>query len=444
MRIWLSLVSPDPYCPGMKQPATRFAPAQSALEIAKGIGAGDLSPAAAIEQSLAAIAAIDTEIAAFVVTAPDQSRSSALKASGPLAGLALGVKDAFDTCDFPTEKGTPIYAGNRPRSDASVVALARRAGATVIGKTTTTELQHRTPFSSTRNPHNPAHTPGGSSSGSAAAVAAGMIPIAIGAQTAGSVIRPAAFCGIAGFKPSFRLLPTVGLQDFAWMLDTAGLFASSVADVAYFAEHLTQRSLRVDGSDPGTPRIGVMRLHVWDEASAEMQAAIEQTAKRAEKAGAKIVHLDMSDTLIEAFDSHLIIQNYQGALALAWEHDTHREALSPALAAALDEGKAIPTDVYDLARSRSKRGRRALSALFDSAGIDVILTPSASGAAPAGLSFTGDHSFNRLWTLMGTPCVNVPGLFGADNLPLGVQIVAPFGRDLQCLQAAAFIERIIA
>jgi Asp-tRNA(Asn)/Glu-tRNA(Gln) amidotransferase A subunit family amidase len=426
-----------------KSSSAPFVPV-SALAIARSIESGDITPAISIAQSVEAIAAHDEQVGAFVVTDPYRATTHALVAEGPLAGLTLGVKDVYDTQDFATGMGSPIYTGYKSPGDASVVALARRAGVTVIGKTTTTELQHRTPFALTRNPHDLDHTPGGSSSGSAAAVAAGMVPLALGAQTAGSVIRPAAYCGIAGFKPSFRLLPTVGMKAFAWSLDTAGLFAAGVADVAYFAEHLMHRPMRVDGQDPGAPRIGVLRTHVWHEASTEMQEAIERTTAKAVAAGATVIDIDMPPALVEAFDSHGIIQNYQGAQSLAWELDAHRDDLSPALQAALDEGNATPTEAYDHARSLAKRGRRALKDLFAEAGIDAILTPSATGAAPAGLDFTGDHSFNRLWTLMGTPAVNVPGHIASNGLPLGIQVVAPFGRDLACLQTAYFVERVIA
>jgi Asp-tRNA(Asn)/Glu-tRNA(Gln) amidotransferase A subunit family amidase len=431
------------YCPRMSKAASRFPAPISAIGLVEAIAAGDLTPERAIAQSLEVIAAHDPAIAAFVTTAPDRSRAHAASATGPLAGLAIAVKDVYDTEDFPTQMGSPIYAGHQSPGDASVVAMARRLGATIVGKTTTTELQNRTVTSPTGNPHNLAHTPGGSSSGSAAAVAAGMVPIAFGAQTAGSVVRPAAYCGIAGFKPSYRLLPTVGMKAFSWSLDTAGLFAAGVADVAFFAECLTGRTMRVDGLDLTAPRIGVLRTHVWDLVSPDMRAAIGRTAGIVASAGAEVFDLDMPDALVDAFDAHRIIQNYQGAQALAWEMAAHRDKISPDLLAALDEGAAIGADDYDHARSLAKRGRRALKALFEDFQLDAILTPSATGAAPEGLDFTGDHSFNRLWTLMGTPCVNVPGLFDPNGMPLGVQIVAPFGRDHDCLKVAHFAERAI-
>jgi Asp-tRNA(Asn)/Glu-tRNA(Gln) amidotransferase A subunit family amidase len=429
----------------MTKSASRFPPPISALALARSIANGDLTPAIAIEQSLEAIAAHEPAVAAFVATAPERSLAQALEATGPLAGLAIGVKDVYETHDFPTEMGSPIYAGYRSAGDAPVVAIARRLGATIVGKTTTTELQSRTAFAGTRNPHDLAHTPGGSSSGSAAAVAAGMIPLSLGAQTAGSVVRPAAYCGIAGFKPSYRLLPTVGMKAFAWSLDTAGLFGAGVEDVAYFAEHLTGRPMRVDSvADAGAPRIGVLRTHVWDMVSPEMQGALAEAAALAEKAGATMIDLDMPTALIDAYASHQVIMNYQGAQALAWELAAHRADMSAALLQAMDEGAAIAPEIYDRARSLAKRGRMALKALFADLSLDAILTPSATGAAPEGLYYTGDHAFNRLWTLMGTPAVNIPGCYDTAGLPLGLQIVAPFGRDRECLQIARFVERAIA
>ena len=203
---------------------------QSFIALREAIASGALDPRDAIAQSLDAIDAKESDIRAFV-TRGDRQVLLAGQAKGPLAGIAVAVKDIFDTADLPTSYGSPIYAGHQPRADAALVAMLRRAGAAIVGKTVTTEFAHFTP-GPTRNPHDPGHTPGGSSSGSAAAVAAGMVPAAIGTQTAGSIIRPAAFCGIAGYKPSFRLVPTVGTKTFSWSLDTVGFFAASVADVA--------------------------------------------------------------------------------------------------------------------------------------------------------------------------------------------------------------------
>src|ERR1700761_4278272 len=252
-------------------------PMLSALDLARLIEAGEITARAVVDLCAEAIAAREKEVHAFVVldlVAARQAADNPKLPSTPLRGLAVGFKDIFDTADFPTQYGSPIYAGFHPRADAAAVALTRRAGGIVIGKTVTTEFATMVP-SVTRNPHNLAHTPGGSSSGSCAAIAAGMLPIAFGSQTAGSVIRPAAFCGIAGFKPSYRLIPTAGVKDVAWHLDTAGVFGSGVADVAFAAAAVLDRDLRVDRAAPSPPRIALARTHLWQEASPDMQRAVE-------------------------------------------------------------------------------------------------------------------------------------------------------------------------
>lgn len=416
---------------------SRFPAPVSAVAVAAAVEAGRTTAAAAIERSIAAVEAHDEMLSAFVTTGFDEARAAAA-ASGPLAGLALGVKDIIDTAGLATEMGSPLYAGNRPRADAPVVALARRAGAAVIGKTVTTEFAYLQP-GPTRNPARLDHTPGGSSSGSAAAVAAGLIPLAFGTQTGGSVVRPAAFCGVAGFKPSFRLIPTVGVKCFSWSLDTVGVFGAGVADAAYFMAALTGRDLRVDGRDPAAPRIGLVRTHLWEEASGEMRQAVETAGRLAEAGGARLVDIELPGLFADAFAAHQVIQDFQAAQALAWEYDHHAQALSPILRDALALGRMLKPEDYDRARRTARQARLALRDLF--ADIDVILTPSAPGAAPEGLATTGTSIFNRLWTLMGTPALNVPGLTGAGGLPLGVQIVAPFGRDRACLEAGRFLER---
>lgn len=417
-----------------------------ALALARGIEDGTGTPAQVLELCAEAIAARESEVRAFTVLDLDAARKQAhaLGASArelPLRGLPVGVKDIFDTVDFPTCYGSPIYRDNRPRTDASLVMLVRRAGGIVPGKTVTTELASLHP-GVTRNPHNPAHTPGGSSSGSAAAVAAGMLPIALGSQTGGSVIRPAAFCGVAGFKPSYKLLPTVGMKCFSWSLDTAGVFAAGVADAAFAAAAITGRALRVDDVEPGAPRILLVRTHVWDEASEAMKAAVECAARAAEQAGAKVIDTKLPPILEEAFRAHVIVQDYEAFRALAFEYDRHREALAPILRNQIEKGGTFTHDEYDAARRSTRGARHALADLMADA--DVILTPSAPGAAPSGIGATGLPTFNKLWTLMGTPCVNVPGLVDRAGLPLGVQVVGRFGRDRAALAAALFLEQAIA
>ena len=285
---------------------------QSVLSILSAIERGETTPQETVAQSFDAIAAMDLNIGAFRTVADrDIALAAAAKATGPLAGIAVGVKDIFDTHDMPTEFGSAVYAGNRPASDAAVVAMMRAKGAVVAGKTVTTEFAFLHP-AGTRNPRNPEHTPGGSSSGSAAAVAAGMVPAALGTQTGGSIIRPAAYCGVAGYKPSFRLVPMVGVKPFSWSLDTAGFFAASVADAAEFAARLTGRSLAVEVVDPKALKIGLCRTAVWSEASADMRAAVELAAERAEKAGATVVEIEEPDALAAARESSSGAAEFRG------------------------------------------------------------------------------------------------------------------------------------
>jgi Asp-tRNA(Asn)/Glu-tRNA(Gln) amidotransferase A subunit family amidase len=426
----------------MQDRPDRERPMLSALGLAGRIEAGELSPRDAVELCAEAIAAREKDVGAFVALDLDAARRAADApglASAPLRGLPVAFKDIFDTADLPTQYGSPIYSGYRPRADATAVALTRRAGGIVIGKTVTTEMASLVP-AGTRNPHNLAHTPGGSSSGSAAAVAAAMAPIAFGTQTAGSVIRPAAYCGVAGFKPSYRLIPMVGVKTLAWHLDTAGLFGAGVADVAFAAAAILGRDLRVDRSAPAAPRIALVRSHLWPQASTAMQNAVETAARIAEASGAKVTNVTLPPILQQAYAAQFTVQDYEVFRALAFEYDRHREAIGKELREQLDRAAAISADEYDAARRVASRARQVFADTM--AEHDVILTPSAPGAAPHGLGATGDPMFNRLWTLLGTPCVNVPGFY-ADELPLGVQIVGRFGRDRTTLEAALFLERAL-
>ena len=411
----------------------------SALDLARRIEAGDISAASVIDLCAEAIAARETEIGAFVTYDVEKARSYAGR-GGALRGLPVGIKDIFDTADMPTEYGSAIYQGHQPASDASAVSLVRRAGGVVLGKTVTTEFAYLQP-PKTRNPHNLAHTPGGSSSGSAAAIAAGMLPLALGSQTGGSVIRPAAYCGVTGYKPSYKLVPTVGMKCFSWSLDTVGVFAAGAADAAFAASAITGRDLRVDRTAPAAPCIALLRTHIWNEASTPMQNAVESAGRAAEKAGARVTEMEMPRALAQAFEAHPTIQDYEAFRALAFEFDNHRDRLGPLLRALLEDASSITPEAYDLARRCARRARHALADL--KAEFDVILTPSAPGVAPDTGS-TGKALFNRLWTLMGTPCVNVPGLLDSSGLPLGLQIVGRIGRDREALEAALFVENALA
>ena len=417
---------------------------RSALDLAARLEAGKLTPRAAVEMCAEAIAAREKDIGAFVtldLAAARRAADDPRLASLPLSGLPVAFKDIFDTADLPTRYGSPVYANNRPAADATAVVMTRDAGGIVIGKTVTTQFASLVP-AATRNPRNLAHTPGGSSAGSAAAVAAGMVPLAFGTQTAGSVIRPAAFCGVAAFKPSYRLIPMVGVKDVAWHLDTAGLFGAGVADVAFAAAAVLQRELRVDRAAPAAPRIAVARTHLWPKASPAMQQAVETAARIAAAAGAKVADLELSPIVEDAYEAQFTIQDYENIRALAFEYERHRDRIDPLLRTQLERAVAISADEYDAARRLASRARQLLAdAMADH---DVILTPSAPGAAPHGFATTGDPMFNRLWTLMGAPCINVTGMNDGNGLPLGIQIVGRFGRDHAALEAALFVERAIA
>ncbi|WP_417412435.1 amidase [Hoeflea sp.] len=409
----------------------------SLAALVKARNAGKAGPELMVALCRDAIARKDERIKAFAHVA----EQPAIQANGPLAGVAIGIKDIIDTFDQPTGYGSAAYEGYRPRVDAAIVDLARRQGATIIGKTATTEFAYFQP-AWTVNPHNHAHTPGGSSSGSAAAVAAGMIPAAIGTQTGGSVLRPAAFCGVTGYKPSFRLLPTTGMKHFAPSLDTVGLFAAGVADVALLAALLTGRDLAPlagePAFDPSGIRVGLYRCAQLETADPAMRAALDKAADRAADAGFDVGEIGEPEALALACDAHSTIQDHEAGLTCGPDLARYPDLLSPVLTQTIERGQAISPSDYDAARRHAKRGRGATRALFSE--IDILLTPSAPGAAPHGLETTGDPRFNRLWTLMGTPAISIPGFKDDSGMPLGIQAVARFGQDKRLLQAAAMLE----
>jgi Asp-tRNA(Asn)/Glu-tRNA(Gln) amidotransferase A subunit family amidase len=409
----------------------------SLAELQSRIDSGDLSADAAIDQSLEAIGAHDQTIGAFVCRAKTVDAVGA----GPLRGIAVGIKDIIDTSDFPTEMGSPIYRGWRPRADAPVVMLLKQAGATIVGKTTTTAFASLDP-TMTLNPRNPNHTPGGSSAGSAAAVAAGMIPLALGTQTGGSVIRPASFCGVAAIKPSFPLLPTVGVKCYSWTLDTVGLFAAGVEDLAHGLSAMIHRPELLPDAAMQAPRIGVVTQDFAGAPEATSEEALRIASTAAEGAGASVRPLALPEILAEAWRIHPTVQEFEAHQALAWEYRTHHQAMPPLLRAKLDETIGILPAEYDEARGIARRARGALAEIFD--GVDVLLTFSAPGAAPKGLDWTGDPRFNRLWTLMGVPCLNIPAIVTDGGLPVGVQVIARFGDDAGALAAARFVEEALA
>lgn len=414
-----------------------------AVEAARRIEAGSLTVEALAEACLERIAERDGEVGAFIHIDPEAVRiaARAARADGPLRGLPVAVKDLIDTADLPAEYGSPIWAGNRPAEDAAVVARTKAAGGLILGKTVTTEFAWRRP-GKTRNPHDLGHTPGGSSSGSAAAVADCMVPLAFGTQTAGSVIRPAAYCGVVGFKPTFGTHDRRGVKLLAEYLDTVGVFARSVEDVAFFDYALRGESMpRLDGFDGAAPRLGI-HVPFADRIDDDAAGALERVRVAAQTAGARVVAL-VDWAAYEAMDAvHTTVMTAGAARALAWEYDNARDQLSDFYRDTLAEGRAIDDAAYYEAQARADAFRNEAVVRLD--GIDAILTVPASGEAPAGIEWTGDPLFNKVWTLLRWPCVTIPAGRGSHGLPVGVQIVTGYGEDARALAVASWLERALA
>jgi Asp-tRNA(Asn)/Glu-tRNA(Gln) amidotransferase A subunit family amidase len=361
---------------------------------------------------------------------------------GILAGLPVAIKDIIDTVDMPTGYGSPIYAGNRPFADAACVALLRMAGATIMGKSVTTELANRF-AGATVNPHHPSHTPGGSSSGSAAAVADFHVPAALGTQTAGSVIRPAAYCGVVGYKPSFGEFPRTGIKLQCPSLDTLGIICRRVADIAPLRAALLATTLRPIESSTASPRIAVCHTPAWDKADADTQALLERTAAKLAAAGARISKIEFKSPFAGVLEHHRRIVIFEAARNYAYEYEQHNEHLSEAIRDnVLTPGRELPLAAYIEALETAEAFRRHVDDIFRD--VDLILAPSAPGEAPAGLQSTGDPVFNGLWTLAWVPCITVPAGKGTQGLPLGVQLIGQRFCDEALLGAATWVERALA
>ena len=357
---------------------------------------------------------------------------------GLLAGLPVGIKDIIDTAGMPTEHGSPIYRGNRPFADAACVALLRMAGAVIMGKTVTTEFANRFP-GPTVHPHNPAHTPGGSSSGSAAGVADFQVAAGLGTQTGGSVIRPSAFCGVIGYKPSFGEFSRGGVKIQCPNLDTLGLLCRSLDDLSLLRAALLGVEPQPLNRTTGAPRIGFCRTPVWDAADTATQTLLERTASRLSGAGATVREVTFAPQFQNIHEHHRRIFSYEAARNLAYEYDNHSDQVSAVLRESLlAPGRALPLSAYIEALEAAEAYRAHLDDIFSD--FDVLLTPSAVGEAPEWLGSTGDARFNSLWTLAWTPCVTLPAATGPKGLPLGVQLVGARFRDEALFDAAAWVE----
>jgi Asp-tRNA(Asn)/Glu-tRNA(Gln) amidotransferase A subunit family amidase len=419
----------------------------SARAAAQEIAAGRISAVELVTACLDRIAAREPAVGAWHRLDRDAALAAARHCdaaapSGPLHGIPIAVKDLIDTVDLPTGYGSAIYEGNRPAADAACVALARGAGAIVLGKSVTTEFACFTP-GKTANPHNPGHTPGGSSSGSAAAVADGMVPLAFGTQTAGSVIRPAAFCGCVGFKPSFGLIPRAGVKMLCDSLDTIGTMARNVGDAAFFAGVVSGRPALRDVAMPfAPPHFGFYRTPMWAEAEPGTAAALDQARTALERAGAWVAEIAVPPEHRGLTAAQDAVMGFELARNLAHERLRHSAELSPRLAQMLDAGMTVGADAYDAALAQTAAARARLDAFFGPC--DALLTPAAPGEAPLGLGYTGNPVFNRMWTLLGTPCVTLPAIWGESGLPTGIQLVGRPGHDAPLMAAALFAERVLA
>jgi amidase len=411
------------------------------------IASGKLTAVKLAEDCLARVAEREEEVQAWAYIDPERVLAEARARDGEaprsaLHGIPVAIKDIIDTADMPTEYGSPIYAGHRPRADASCVTLLRNAGAVIMGKTVTAEFAMRGP-GKTRNPLNTEHTPGGSSSGSAAAVADHMVPIALGTQTSGSVLRPAAFCGIVGFKPTFNVINPAGVKPNSESFDTVGLMARTVADVALALAVLTGHAAR-ETSLPSIdkPRIGFYRTPQWARAEAATTSALEGAVSQLGKAGARIREITMPPQFDELFAAKNRVSDYETARALAWERQHFPEKLSATLRKKLVKSDACTFDQFIAAQKLLGECRRQLDDAFGD--FDVLLVPTASGEAPKGLTTTGDSIFNQIWTALHTPAVTVPVFTGPSGLPMGAQLIGPYGADEKTLACAEWVYRALS
>ena len=420
---------------------------ETASDLVPRIRAGEITSEDLIQDCLARIGATDGAIRAWMhldrAQALDQAREldelrSNGRPLGPLHGIPVGIKDIIDTIDMPTEFGSPIHAGRQSRADATVVAKLREAGAVIMGKTVTTEFAFMSPGKTT-NPHDPAHTPGGSSSGSAAAVAAGHVPLAVGSQTAGSVIRPASYCGIYGLKPSRGMISRTGVMRASECLDQVGVFGRSLQDVALLTDVLSG----YDAADGATYARAKPNLSVGSRAEAPVEPSFlwfklpfdDQLADDAragfdelrEALGAQVETMELPPALGNIIGHHRVIQEYELRRNLACEVENHPDQLSSYLTEALQRADAISDDDYADSLAVMDTAGAFFAELF--CDYDAILTPSTTGEAPAGLERTGDPIFCTLWTFCGLPSLTLPLLSGAQGLPIGVQLVAGLEED---------------
>ena len=428
-----------------------------AVETARAVRAGEIDAVEVTQSCLDRIAQIEDTIQAWAHLDPDRALEQARAADearrdgkplGPLHGVPVGIKDIFDTADYPTEDGTVLHAGRRPDSDATVVARLRAAGAVIMGKTVTTELAMYAP-GKTCNPHDPTRTPGGSSSGSAAAVAAHMVPLCLGSQTNGSVIRPASYCGVVGFKPTHGFVSRHRVLQLSRPLDQIGVFARSVDDIALMSESIVgfderdpdtrpramPRFLAIAREEPPvTPRLAFVRSPVWDQAEPSTRDAF---AELCEFLGETIEEIDLPSAFEAAVTWHRTIMEADLARSFETEYARGKDRLSATLREMIERGQKVLAVDYNEAVGKISALNEFLGEIFHH--FDVIVTPATTGEAPSGLDSTGSPIFCTLWTLCGVPALSLPLMTGPSDLPVGVQLVGPRGDDARLLRTARWL-----
>ncbi|MBX9757256.1 MAG: amidase [Beijerinckiaceae bacterium] len=418
--------------------------ALSLVEAAQAIARGEITSQALVRALIERIEAREGQVRAWASFDADKALAQARACdegavSGPLRGVPIGVKDVLNTFDYPTQMGSPIYDGWQSRNDASCVAMLRAAGAIVLGKTVTCEFAGTHP-NVTTNPLDAARTPGGSSSGSAAAVADFMVPVALGTQTGGSVLRPASFCGVVGYKPSFGGYNREGLRFAAESIDTIGLISRTVEDAAFCDDVLRGSAPAVLSPLETTPRVGLCRTYMWDLAQAETRECVAKVAEKLEAAGVKVEEFELPARFAQLTQARAVINDVERSRSLPWEWAAHRDKLSPALQKTMQSGFAIADSDYRAALLLVAAARLEADALLRR--FDVVMAPAVNGEAPLGLHYAGDPSFQALWTLLHAPSITLPAHRGPNRMPVGIQFVAAAGEDRMLLRAALWMQKV--
>ncbi len=415
----------------------------SASEASRKIAAGELTAETLAASCLERIADREAAVQAWAFIDPDAvlKQARALDQQprrSRLHGIPVGIKDVIDTHDMPTQYGSRIYEGNQPGCDAACVAQIRELGGLILGKAVSTEFATRQP-NKTRNPLNPAHTPGGSSSGSAAAVADFMVPIALGTQTSSSIVRPAAYCGVVGYKPSFGLINRAGLKFLSESLDTIGSLTRTIPDAALIVEELSGLTpTSFENVDKLRPRIGLCRTPWWNSADDTSKANLEQAARTLAAAGAHVTDVTLDDSFATLDEIQIELSSYEFNRALTFERTRHPDLISPHLLGRIAAGGKVTRSRYEQCVVATKQARLRIADVFRD--FDVLVSPSAPSEAP-GIESTGEPIFGLLWTLLRLPSLTLPFGKGAAGLPLGIQFIAASGKDNSLFLHAEWSDR---